>query len=153
MKKFFQRPIPLGIGKSLIFVIDCSFFSIVNHLRIKHHEDRAPLGVELLRVLHLLVGRALRVQFRLTVEQFLGQQGKNTLKTHSRPEVPLTISSIVVSLYIPMGQLYFGVFTYNNNKYYSRRCLKPRHQQTFLYRGKDDKLDQCSFVFVNRFDV
>ena len=46
---------------------------IVTHLRIKHHEDRAPLGVELLRVLHLLVGGALRVQFRLAVEQFLSQ--------------------------------------------------------------------------------
>ena len=133
MKRFFQHQIHLGISTSLIFVFDWSFFSIANHLRIEHHEDRAPLGVELLRVLHLLVGRAFRVQFRLAMEQFLSQQGKNTLKTHSRPEVPLTISSIVVSLYIPMGQLYFGVFTYNNNKFYSIRCLKPRYQQTFLY--------------------
>ena len=78
MKRFFQHPIPLGVSKSQIFVSDWSFLSIVNHLRIKHHEDRAPLGVELLRVLHLLVGRAFRVQFRLTVEQFLSQQeGKN----------------------------------------------------------------------------
>ena len=35
-------------------------------------------------------------------------------ETNSSPDVPLTISSMVVSLYIPIGQLYFGVFTWKN---------------------------------------
>ena len=38
------------------------------------------------------------------------------VETNSRPDVPLTISSMQVSLYIPMGQLYFGVFTWNNKQ-------------------------------------
>ena len=82
-------------------------------LLVHHHQQHgAPGRVELLPVLHLLVGRACRVQLGGT-EIFLLKWSHNTNNsvTHSTPPLPLIISSMVVSLYRSTGQLYLGVLT------------------------------------------
>ena len=42
-------------------------------------------------------------------------------------EVPLTISSIVVSLYKSIGQLYLGIFTYSTGWSNKHRTVILRH--------------------------
>ena len=86
------------------------------YLSVEDHQDGAPLWVELLWILHLLVSRTLWIKLGLAVEKRKFEQIFKRVETNSRPDVPLTISSMQVSLYIPMGQLYFGVFTWNNKQ-------------------------------------
>ena len=90
----------------------CGVDSEVSLLLVRHHQQHCALTrVELLAVLHLLVGGPGRVQ--LAGAEMIVKLLRETpgWSTDSTPPLPEIISSMVVSEYRPTGQLYLGVLT------------------------------------------